>query len=67
VNVLGFLVAQLTSANAAQYSVVSFIICHIHSPFFVISFTLPGVSGGSESRFGGGADQVFISRQQLPG
>jgi hypothetical protein len=38
---LGFLIAQLTSAHAAQYSVVSFI-CHIQSPFWVIGFAASG-------------------------
>jgi hypothetical protein len=38
-NLFGLLIAQFTSANAAQYSVVSFI-CHIEFPFLLMGFLL---------------------------
>jgi hypothetical protein len=56
------LIAQLTSANAAQYSVV-FFICHIQSPFstgFAAS-----ASGGSGDRFSGSNRSSLNSRQAI--
>jgi hypothetical protein len=59
-NALDFLIAQLTSANAAQYSVVSFV-CHIHFSFFALSLCRQRQSG-----FGNGINQALTIAKEMP-
>jgi hypothetical protein len=56
------LIAQLTSANAAQYSVVSFI-CHIQSPFITGFAASASAAPGTGSA--AATDQVLTAASQL--
>jgi len=55
------LIVQLTSANAAQYSGVSFI-CHNQSPFFAMSFYAASALDGP--RWFGGSNRSSLNSRQ---